>query len=285
MVALFHKEFRIITLLTIATFVTSCQKQGGGTSTSVPDQSTANGNELTWVVGHDSTKLDSPLEAIATHEIDGGGTIDIEATCENVEAGSAITLEFQYYSKDYKPKDDSSSYYDTDGKGFVAVPYRIDGGGIQTAVNKIQFKNAASVTFAYFPEDYLSSIGGWIRSLLVRQALESGALGELQAFLHAREVDFQLPLGGGITEIVKVNPQDGQFQNFISQCAIDVAKIDAAVAKKRADEKIAQDQKAQQEADEAARKEADEAARNAARAALGEVEGERPEADNANNAM
>lgn len=208
---------------------------------------------LAWDVGYQKGKLDPQLEADATHDIDGGGQIEIAATCDSSSDASNITLAFSYFSK-YDKGDGAASSYDTEGSGnFEHVPiiYRIDNGESQQANSQTQYKNSANVVFAYISPNAKGSgdaAGDMAAGLMIGLTKMFGGIQDLKPFLHAHEVDFQLPLGGGGSEIVKINPQDSNFQSFVSQCKIDIGRIDAEVAKQKADEKAADDQKAQEQA-------------------------------------
>ena len=215
------------------------QSQGGGSS------------DLSWSVGYEKDKLNPQLEATATHTIDGGGEVDMKATCDSDTDGSAITLNLEYHAKDASTNNDANSSYATVGSGAferVSIPYQIDGGEIQTASSQTDYRNSANVVFAYINPNGKTDAGGMIAEMTGKMF---GGIQDLQPFLHAHDVRFQLPLGDGTTEIVAVNPQDSDFQSFVSQCKIDIKSIDAAVAQQQADEKAAADAKAQADADAA----------------------------------
>jgi hypothetical protein len=200
------------------------------------------GGGAEWSVGY-TKELNPQLEATAKHAIDGGGSVDIIAKCDSSGGASSVTLDFDYFSKDDKGNG-ADSAYDTVGSGnfeHVAVAYSLDGGEVRQANSQTNYKNSARVIFSYIsPDAKVDPVSG---SVIVLGKL-LGGVQDLQPFLHARDVKFQLPLGGGGTEIVAVNPQDSGFQDFVSQCKIDLKRIDAEVAKQQADAKAADQQKA-----------------------------------------
>jgi hypothetical protein len=201
---------------------------GAGTPGAGPD------SDLSWDVEYENNKLDPALIATATHEIGSGGKINITGRCASDADQSKITFDLDYFTKDDKGDGEASSY-DTEGSGnfqHVAIPYRVDGGALQQANSQTDFKNRAQVMFSYISPNAKLDPGA---ILVIGMAKASGGVQDLRQFLHAQEVDFQLPLGGGGSEIVKLYPQDGGFQKFVAECKIDLKRLDSEKARPSAD--------------------------------------------------
>jgi hypothetical protein len=49
---------------------------------------------------------------------------------------------------------------------------------------------------------------------------------DIDKFLHANLVRYELPLGGGLKAVISVNPQDRGFRQFLSECHFSGASID-----------------------------------------------------------
>jgi hypothetical protein len=208
---------------------------------------------LSWSVGSEKDKLTDQvtLQASATHDMDDGGKVYLTGTCDEND----LMIEFEYHARD---KDKGT--FETQGTDEVVhIPYRLDDGGVQELISKTNYNNTAQAVFAYEPpgdknqpNDVSSSILNMTASL-VKAFLPGLGPQDLRAFLHAREVRFQLPLDGGKTEVVKVYPQDASFGKFLAACKIDVKRYDSEIAaqeaaKKAEEEKKAADEKAAQEA-------------------------------------
>jgi hypothetical protein len=218
----------------VSLLTASCwwDKPSGSGGTSSPGAASDGG--LSWNVGDEDNKLNPALIVTARHDIGSGGKINVTGHCASDGDASNITLDFDYFSKDDKG-DGATSSYDTEGSGnfqHVAVPYRIDGGETQQANSQTDYKNRARVVFSYIsPNAKIDPAGG----LMVGLASAFGGVQDLRQFLHAQEIDFQLPLGGGGSEIVKLYPQDGGFQGFVSECKIDLKRLDSEKARPTAD--------------------------------------------------
>jgi hypothetical protein len=194
--------------------------RGGILATLAPQAQAA--DRITWRVGY-TKELDPKLAAAALQAMDGGGRVNIVATCNSGSDGSSVTLDFSYFSKGDKG-DGAVSRFDSDAQGDVAVLYRIDGSQTRQANSHTGYWNIARVMFAYVsPNAKVDPADALVIGL-------SGSYQDLQPFLHAREMKFQLPLGGGRPGIVSLSPQDSGFRAFLSQCKIDLGSIDAETA-------------------------------------------------------
>jgi hypothetical protein len=181
---------------------------------------------LDWQVKAVSDKLrdTTSVEADAEHDMDNGGKIQITGTCNE----SAMQLEFAYFAKD-----DKDSSFETEGSDEdVDLHYRIDDGDVKEATSKTKYKNTAAIVFAYQMSDPNQNADVTLIAGLA--AALGGGPQDLRQLLHAREVRFELPLAGGTTEVVSIDPQDAGFQNFVAACKIDIKKIDQDAGKQQA---------------------------------------------------
>jgi hypothetical protein len=245
--------------------LSSCDKHqgsGGGQNAGAGTGASQGSGDLDWQVKAvaDDVQNTKSLEADAEHDMEDGGKVQITGTCDD----SSIQLEFAYFAKD---KDDSA--YETQGtEEVVHVPYRFDQGDPQEAISKTKYDNTADITFSYEkPEpsandtdesnndtessDGFAKVLSGVMDEAAKLAAEEGPQ-DLRSFLHAQQARFELPLKGGHSEVVTINPQDDGFQRFVSACKIDLKKFDAEVAAQKAADKAAADRAAQEKAHAAA---------------------------------
>ncbi len=183
-----------------------------------------------WHIGTVDDKLTDSANVRATleHDTPTGGKIYLTADC----SPNAIQINFEYHAK---TKD--RSYLDAEGsEAVVRIPYRFDQGEVREVLSKTQYNNDADILFAYAlpdphetPMDVVSN-----GAFVFAQALLPG-IGpqDLRGFLHAQEVRFELPLGGGAKEVITVHPQEDSFQQFVRLCKIDLKRFDADAARAR----------------------------------------------------
>jgi len=181
---------------------------------------------LDWQVKSVRDKLTdaTSIEADAEHDMDSGGKIQVTGTCNE----SAVQFEFASFGKDGQ-----GSSFETDGSdGDVAIRYRVDSGDASEFDSKTKYTNTAAIVFAYQMADPNQDSGVALIGQLA--AALGGGPQDLRRLLHARQVRFQLPLAGGQTEVISIDPQDAGFQSFVSACKIDLKKFDEDAAKQQA---------------------------------------------------
>jgi uncharacterized membrane protein YhaH (DUF805 family) len=204
--------------------------------------------EPAWRVGYE-TDPDSPISdrkvliAQMTHpNTAAAGHIEVQATCAN----GAIDLEFDSFGPADKSADFDYSMGESDGNIFVV--YRLDSGPQLLATNLLSgnhnYVNVVNVAFAHVGSDYkpvlLEAIQAQAeaaakdsdtfgKTLLNAMTLSMSGLGalygamtprDIEPFLRASLVRFQLPLKGGAKEVIGFSPRVPEFRDFLSRCGI-----------------------------------------------------------------
>lgn len=200
----------------------------------------------TWNVGYE-TDPDSPISdrkvlvaQMTHHNTAASGHIDVQATCANG------VVDFEFDSFGLLGKGANFDYAMGQSDGSVFIVYRIDSGPQLLASNLLSsnhnYTNVVNVPFAEVGSDYkpvsLDEIQAQAetaakdsdtlgKSLLNAMTLSMSGIGalygamtprDIEPFLRAHLVRFQIGLQGGAKEIIALSPQDSALRGFFSKC-------------------------------------------------------------------
>src|ERR1700722_1152948 len=212
-------------------------------TTAVPPQN------INWEVTNEVDE-DNPIKkekvwvARSQHQTSNRGVITIKATCQPTVS---LALEFDSFTSAsqglaYEYADDKDG-----SDSHLAIIYRIDDGDRLLALNSLEelkYTNVSKVTFARVGQDYhapsLDKMEAKSKQSKDKDSnvfvdaflgtLEIGALAlvaespqDIDPLLKGRLVEFQLPLQGGLKEIVPIYPRDSSFKQFLSACSLAAA--------------------------------------------------------------
>lgn len=203
-----------------------------------------------WTVSNE-VDPDNPISgnkiiiARATHEAADGRHIDMKATCADRQS---ISFEFDVFEKDGKGSAYEYSDPDNNGERYLDIIYRADSGHQLLVINpysKTHYINVAMVDFTAVAADYhpadidqangdaeksmdkSDSLGGAFANLLLGSVellslmVPAEQPQDISTLLNAQTLRIQLPLKGGLKEVVAIEPQEASFQDFVTQCGID----------------------------------------------------------------
>jgi hypothetical protein len=163
-----------------------------------------------WRIGHEADTFHDTTTVYATlnSPTSGGGTIHVVANCPtSAEAsqGVSFTLKFEYHAET-----DDQSFYEVQGTaGIVHVAYRFDSGEeLEALAQPRLYKNLVSFVVGQFTPN----------AVAVLKLMAQWVPIDINQFLNAKLVRFQLPLASGLKGVVSIAPQDRVFQQFLSEC-------------------------------------------------------------------
>jgi hypothetical protein len=164
-------------------------------------------NQEQWKLDHEKDFNDNiTLVAKFQTPTSYGGTIYATAKC----SARYITIDFEYHAKS-----EEYSYYDTTlAKDTIRLPYRINSASELIAIIRPEHRNVASIRIGH-PAPFDREL-----PLSINQMNALYEPIDIDKFLPAQLVRFELPLGGGLKSVVSIKPQDGSFLRFLSECGI-----------------------------------------------------------------